>query len=155
MSESSPAACRFAIRDRTAFCFLLTGVLNIDSALTLTSFAGRDDADGFFFAIFILHAIYVDNQQHRPLHGSNGVPSLFASHDAILTENYVGIIENECRTLESDATVLLLVDPVLLTVPIQIASLYKMYNVHCGKSTVPSASGAGSKPMSRFGLRPV
>ena len=42
---------------------------------------------------------------------------LFASHDAILAEHYLGIIENECRTLESDATVLLLVDPVLLTVP--------------------------------------
>jgi len=71
------------------------------------SFAGRDDADGFFFAIFILHAIYVDNQQHRPLYGSNGVPPLFAGHDAILTEDYVGIIENECRTLESDATVVI------------------------------------------------
>src|ERR1019366_5439700 len=117
MSESSPAACRFAIPDRTAFCFLLTGLLNIDTALTLMSFAGRNDADGFFCAIFILHAIYVNNQQHRPLHGSNGVPPLFARHDAILVEDYARIIENECRTLESDSTVLLLVDPVLFTVP--------------------------------------
>src|ERR1019366_7752895 len=137
MSESSPAACRLAILDRTDFCFLLTALLNIDSALTLISFAGRDNSDGFFFAIFILRARYVNNQQHSRLCGSNSVPSLFASHDAILTENYVGIIENECRTLESDATVLLLVDPVLLNCPVQIASLYKMYNVHCGKSTVP------------------
>src|ERR1035441_369742 len=106
MSESSPAACRLAILDRTDFCFLLTALLNIDSALTLISFAGRDDSDGFFFAIFILRARYVNNQQHSRLCGSNSVPSLFASHDAILTENYVGIIENECRTLESDATVL-------------------------------------------------
>jgi hypothetical protein len=113
MSESSPAACRFAIPDRTAFCLLLTGLLNIDSALTLISFAGRDDADGFFFAIFILHAIYVDNQQHRPLYGSNGVPPLFAGHDAFLAEDYLGIVENECRAFESDATVLLLVDAVL------------------------------------------
>src|SRR5258708_722820 len=81
MPESSPAACRFEIRDRTAFCFLLSGLLNIDSALTLISFPGRDDTDGFFFAIFILHAIYVDNQQDRC--GSNGVPPLavpFKSH---------------------------------------------------------------------------
>src|ERR1039458_7834112 len=97
MSESSPAAWRFAIPDRTAFCFLLTGLLNIDSALTPISFAGRDDSDGFFFAIFILHARYVNNQQHRPLCGSNGVPPLFAGHDAILTEDYVGIVENQCR----------------------------------------------------------
>src|ERR1022692_4019539 len=67
MLDSSPAACRFAIRDKTVFCFLLSGLLNIDSALTLISFAGRDDADGFFFAIFILHAMYVDDQQQRSL----------------------------------------------------------------------------------------
>src|ERR1700682_769972 len=84
MSESSSAVCRFRIPDRTAFCLLLPGLLNIDSALTLISFAGRDDADGFFFAIFILHAIYVDNQRHRSLYGSNGVPPLFAGHDAFL-----------------------------------------------------------------------
>src|ERR1035441_6856214 len=86
MSESSPAACRLAILDRTDFCFLLTALLNIDSALTLISFAGRDDSDGLFFAIFILRARYVNNQQHSRLCGSNSVPSLFASHDAILTE---------------------------------------------------------------------
>ena len=103
------------------------------------SFAGRNDADGFFFAIFILRAIYVNNQEHRPLYGSNGVPLLFASYDAILAEDYARIIENECRTLESDSTVLLLVDPVLFTVPFTIASLYKMYNAHSGKSTVASA----------------
>src|ERR1019366_8972677 len=67
MSESSPAACRFAIRDRTAFCFLLTGLLNIDSALTLMSFAGRNDADGFYFAIFILRARYVQPGAPPPL----------------------------------------------------------------------------------------
>ena len=39
---------------------------------------------GFFFAIFILHAIYVDNQQDRLRRGSNGVPPLFASHDVIV-----------------------------------------------------------------------
>src|SRR5450432_4210814 len=93
MSESSPAACRFAIWEMTAFCFLLTGLLNIDSALTLISFAGLDDADGFFFATFILHAIYVNNQQHRPLYGSNGVPPLFAGHDAILAEDCLGSLK--------------------------------------------------------------
>jgi hypothetical protein len=68
-------------------------LLNIDSALTLINFAGRDDADGFFFAIFILPEIYVDNQQHGPRGGSNGMPPLFASHDAILAEDYLGIVE--------------------------------------------------------------
>src|SRR5260370_26663889 len=105
MPEPSTAACRFAIRDRTAFCFLLSGLLNIDSALTLISFSGRDDTDGFFFAIFILHAIYVDNQQDRLRCGSNGVPALFASHDAILAEDYVGI-ENECSNLQNYANAL-------------------------------------------------
>jgi hypothetical protein len=62
MVESSPAACCFAIRERTAFCFLLAGLLNIDSALTLISGAGRDDSDDFFFGIFTLPATYVDNE---------------------------------------------------------------------------------------------
>src|ERR1039458_6305218 len=112
MLDSSPAACRFAIRDKTVFCCLLSGLLNIDSALTLISFAGRDDASGFFFAIFILHAISGDDQQQRSLYGSNGKPPLFASHDAILAEHCLGIVENQCRNLERDATVLPLVDPV-------------------------------------------
>jgi len=56
MPESSPAACRFAIRDRTAFCFLLGGLLKIDSALMLTSFAGRDNADDLFFGNGFVHA---------------------------------------------------------------------------------------------------
>jgi hypothetical protein len=43
----------------------------------------------------------VNNQQHRPLYGSNGVPPLFAGHDAILAEDYLGIIENESRTLKA------------------------------------------------------
>src|SRR5664279_4221928 len=119
MSESSPAACRFAIRDRTAFCFLLSGLLKIVSALTLISFAGRDDADGFFFAIVILRAICVDDQQHRSLRGANSVPPLFAIHDAILAEDYFGIVENQRRTLKRDATVLLLVGSVLFAVPLK------------------------------------
>lgn len=45
MPESSPAPCRFAIRASTALCFLLSGLPNTDSALTLTDFAGRDGAD--------------------------------------------------------------------------------------------------------------
>jgi hypothetical protein len=134
-------------------------LLKIDSALTLISFAGRDDADGLFFAIFILHAIYVDNQQHRPLYGSNRVPPLFASRNAILAEDCLGIVENECRTLESDATVLLLVDPALLAVPIRTALLYKLYNARCAESTALSGNsrravfqlrihGPGSTPTS-------
>jgi hypothetical protein len=128
MPESSPAACRFAIRDKTAFWALLTGLLNIDSALALVSFAGRDDAYGFFLVIFILHSIDVDNQKHRAGCGSYGVPPLFACHDAVLAENRVGIVENKRGGLEREAVVLLPVDPVLLTGPIRTASLYKMYN---------------------------
>src|ERR1035441_3142093 len=151
MSESSPAACRFAIRDRTAFCFLLTGLLNIDSALTLMSFAGRNDADDFFFAIFILRAIYVNNQEHRPLYGSNGVPLLFASYDAILAEDYARIIENECLTLESDSTVLLLVDPVLFTVPFKSHRYTKCITLTVGSQRchllkVPSFSAGSVSP---------
>jgi hypothetical protein len=48
-----------------------------------------DSSSSFLF----LHAIYVDNQQHRPLGGSNGVPPLFASHDAILAEHYLGSLK--------------------------------------------------------------
>lgn len=33
--------------DKTAFCFLPNGLLSADSALTLTGFAGRDDAGVF------------------------------------------------------------------------------------------------------------
>jgi hypothetical protein len=116
MPESSPAACRFAIRDNAAFCFLPTGLLNIDSALTIISFAGRDDADGFFFAMFTLHAIYVDYQQNCPLYGANGVPSLLAVDDSIFAERCMGIVEDQGGGLKRD-TVLLLVDPVLLGIP--------------------------------------
>ena len=52
MPESSPAACRAAIRERTAFCSSVNGLLNLDSALALISFAGRDDPDDFFVAMF-------------------------------------------------------------------------------------------------------
>ena len=119
MPESSPAACRFAIRDKTAFCALLGGLLNIDSALTLISFAGRDDADGFFFVMFILQAIDVDNQQHRARRHSYGVPPLFAGHYAVLAEDCMGIVEHKGRALETKAVVFLFVDPVLFGVPLK------------------------------------
>jgi hypothetical protein len=53
----------------------------------------------------MLHAIRVDDQQHRPIRGSNGVPPLLAIHNAILAEDNVGIINNQRRALERDATV--------------------------------------------------
>ena len=65
----------------------------------------------------MLHAIYVNDQHHGPLSGSYGVPPLFATHDAVLAEDYMGIVKNVCRTLERDATVIQLVDPVLFAVP--------------------------------------
>src|SRR5260370_26447568 len=120
MSESSPAACRFATRDRTAFCFLFIGLLNIDSALTPFGFAGRDDAYGFFRVIFILHAVYVDNQQHSARRGTDGVPPLLAIHDAVLAQNFAGIVENKRRALEREAVVLLQVDAVLFTIPVTL-----------------------------------
>src|ERR1700722_13122932 len=108
MPESSPAACRFAIRDKTAFCALLAGLLKIDSALTLVSFAGPDDTDRFFFVMFILHAIDVNNQQPRAGCGPYAVPPLLAGHDAVLAENCIGIVENKCCALECEAVVFLL-----------------------------------------------
>jgi hypothetical protein len=67
----------------------------------LVRFAGRDDAYGFFFVILILHAIDVDNQQHRAGCGSYGVPPLFACHDPVLAENCVGIVENKRGRLDA------------------------------------------------------
>src|SRR5271157_2782995 len=144
MPESSPAACRFAIRDRTAFCFLLSGLLKIDSALTLTSFAGRDNADDLFFAIVILHAIGVHDQQHRPLRGSNSVPPFVAIHDAILVEDYVGIVENQRRALKRDATVFPLVDPVLFAVPLKPHRYTICITLIPGESTVAASSARRS-----------
>jgi len=77
----------------------------------------------------------VDDQQHGLLDGPNGVPSLLASHDAILAENCVRIIKNECCGLERDAAMLQSVDPVLFAIPFfRTASLYKMYNTHFSES---------------------
>jgi len=134
MSESSPAACRFAIRDKTAFCALLGGLLNIDSALTLISFAGRDDTDGFFFVIVILHAIRVDNQQERVCRHSYGVPPLFARHDAVLAEHCMRIVEHTGRALETEAVVFLFVDPVLFGVPFKPHRYTKCITVNVEKS---------------------
>jgi hypothetical protein len=71
------------------------------------------------------------------------VPPLFATHDAVLAEDYMGIVKNVCRTLERDATVIQLVDPVSFRCSIQIAPLYKMYNVHHWKSTDASFARKG------------
>jgi len=118
-------------------------LLNIDSAFTRVSLAGRDDADGFFFAIVVFLAINVYDQQHRTLHDSKSVPPLFARHDAILTEDCPGIIENECRGPKRDPTVLPLVKPVLLAVPFELHSLYKMYNARSEMSTALRRCDAG------------
>jgi hypothetical protein len=81
-------------------------LLNIESALTLISFAGRDDPDGFFFAMFTLHAIYVDYQQNRLLYGANGVLSLLAIDDSIFAERHVEIVEDQSGGLKRDAVLL-------------------------------------------------
>ena len=47
--------------------------------------------------MIILHEIDVDNQQHRARGGFYGVPPPFARHDAVLTENGVGIVEKQRR----------------------------------------------------------
>src|ERR1035441_1514216 len=59
-----------------------------------------------------------------------------AIHDAILAEDYVGIIENQRSTLERDATALPLVDPVLFAVPLK-SHRYTVLTLIPGKSTVP------------------
>ena len=41
--------------------------------------------------------------------GRDGVPSLFARHDAVFAEGYAGIAENKRRGFEIEAVVLLLV----------------------------------------------
>jgi hypothetical protein len=112
MPESSPAACRFAIRDKTAFCALLGALLNIDSALTLIGFAGRDDADDFFLVMFILQTIDVDNQQQRACRHSYGRATAVRPPRWVLAEDCVGIVEHKRRALETEAAVFLFVDPV-------------------------------------------
>jgi len=82
----------------------------------LTRPAGRDDADGFFFAMFTLRAIHRDYQQDGRLHGTNGVPPLFACDDSVLAEDGSRIVEYQRRAFEGDAIVFPLVAPVLLAV---------------------------------------
>src|ERR1035437_3182508 len=117
MPESSPAACRFAIRDKTAFCALLGGLLNIDSALTLISFAGRDDADGFFFVMFILQAITWTTNSTAPVAIPMACHRCSPATIAVLAEDCMGIVEHKGRALETEAVVFLFVDPVLFGVP--------------------------------------
>src|ERR1035438_3328252 len=66
---------------------------------------------------------------------------MFASHDAILAEHCLGIVENQCRNLERDATVLTLVDPVLFAVPFEPQRYTNCITFTAGKSTIPNASG--------------
>src|SRR5579871_5327295 len=76
MPESSLAACRFPIRARTAFWRLLSGLLNIDSALTLIRFARRDDTDDLFAICFVLTVnMYYQQQSRRD--GPDRMPALF------------------------------------------------------------------------------
>src|SRR5271166_2379383 len=105
------------MRANAAFCLLPGGLLNVDSALTLISFSRRDDADDFFAIISIL-PIHVDHQQQRPLRSTDRMPALFAVDDAILAKDYVGIVENQCRTGEREA-VLPLIGGVLLLAPLK------------------------------------
>ncbi len=65
----------------------------------------------------MLHAIYVNDKQHCSFRGPNCVPPLLSIHDAIPAEECVRIIENQRSSFERDATVLPLVDPVLLAIP--------------------------------------
>jgi hypothetical protein len=104
----------------------------------------------------MLHAIRVDDQQHRPIGGSNGVPPLFAIHNAILAEDNVGIVKDQCRALERDATVSLLVDAVFSAVPLEshrytIRITFRPWEINCpgwpGRRRIPpSASTVSSLP---------
>jgi hypothetical protein len=95
-------------------------LLKIDSALTLVCFARRDDADVFFFLIWRLHAIHMDNQRHSAQSSPYGIPPLFALNNAALAENSEWIVENKGGRFECEATVLPPVDPVLFIVPLKM-----------------------------------
>src|ERR1700722_16883176 len=144
MPESSPAACRFAIRDKTAFCALLAGLLKIDSALTLVSFAGRDDTDRFFFVMFILHAIDVNNQQHRAGGGSYGVPPLLAGHDAVLAKIVLGSLKISAALSNARPSCFCWFVR-FLSMSHSNASLYEMYNIPCGTGAGACCESGGEK----------
>jgi hypothetical protein len=100
-------------------------LLKIDSALALICFAGRDDADDFFFVILSLPAIDREKGGQTPFRalyrfdlalshpakwlsvplfprsGSYSVPSLFALCDAIFSENCQGIVKNKRSRLKT------------------------------------------------------
>ena len=77
----------------------------------------------------MLYDICMNDQQDCSFQGSDGVPSLFAGHNAVLSEDCMRIVENERCGLEGDAAMLPLVDPVLFgSHANRIASLYEMYN---------------------------
>jgi histidinol-phosphate aminotransferase len=126
MSESLPAAWRFAILARTAFCRSFSGLLNIDSALTLISLARRDDADDFF-AIDVLAADVHDQQESRR-DGPNRMPSPFALNHAVFDQNDARIVEHASRGFEVQPAVLLLVNPTFLCIPFEANVSYEMYN---------------------------
>jgi hypothetical protein len=52
--ESSSLDWRLAIRSKTPFWVLVSGLVNIDSALLAIRFARRDDSDNFFAIKIIL-----------------------------------------------------------------------------------------------------
>jgi len=77
---------------RTAFCVLFSGLLKIDSALTLIRFPRRDPDE--FFAIDIVPTVHVHYQQKSHRNRPNCVSSLFAIHDAVLNRYHVRIVEH-------------------------------------------------------------
>jgi hypothetical protein len=75
------------MRATTAFCRLFSGLLKIDSALTLISFPRRDDADGFF-AIDSVLTVNMNDQKKSCRDGTDHMPSLFSLDNTILDQNY-------------------------------------------------------------------
>ena len=70
----------------------------------------------------------MDDQEHGVACSSYGVPPLFAIDDAVLDEQVMGIVQNQCAELKCNAVVLFLVGSGSFPGPIQIASLYILYS---------------------------
>jgi hypothetical protein len=93
--------------------------LKIDSALTLVSFPGRDDPDNFFSVISPILDVYVHDQQDGAIYHSDGMPSLLAFHDAILSKDQTIVCKRLRGGCEGDA-MFAVVRPVLAFVPFEL-----------------------------------
>jgi len=104
----SPLACCLATLPGTVLWRLVSGLLQIDSALMLIGLAGRDDSD-CFFAIWIPLKVYVHHQQHSFANLADRLPALLAIDHPIFSKYQIWIRKDPRCRLEIHARVLLLV----------------------------------------------